>query len=116
MYLHIYFDNVKAALDKKKFGHKIVMEYNELVSGQTIKEHEKDYEKFFIVKESSKRGRKVEYNQEAINKHQKNMVGWFVIATNDIKDAAKALEIYRQKDTVEKHFDDLNCNASILGC
>ena len=35
------------------------------------------------------------------------MVGWFVIATNDIKDAAKALEIYRQKDTVEKHFDDL---------
>ena len=107
MYLHTYFDNVKAALDEKKFGHRILMEYEELVSGKNIKEHQKDYERFFIVKETPKRGRKVEYNQAAINEYRKNTVGWFVLATNDIKDAVKALEIYRQKDSVEKHFDDL---------
>ena len=30
-----------------------------------------------------------------------------MLATNDIKDPVEALEIYRMKDTVEKHFDDL---------
>ena len=107
MYLHTYFDNVKAALDEKKFGHRILMEYEELVSGKNIKEHQKDYERFFIVKETPKRGRKVEYNQAAIDAYKKNTVGWFVLVTNDVKDPKTALEIYRLKDAVEKSFDDL---------
>ena len=53
------------------------------------------------------RGLKVEYNEEAISDHKKNRIGWFVLATNDIKDKVKALEIYRSKDAVEKNFDDL---------
>lgn len=107
LYLHTYFDSVKAALDEKKFGHRLLTEYEELVSGNTVKAHQKDYERFFVVRETPKRGRKVEYNQAAIDKYRKNTVGWFVLATNDIKDAVKALEVYRMKDTVEKHFDDL---------
>ncbi len=62
---------------------------------------------FFIIKEMPKRGRKIEYNQEAIDTYRKNSIGWFVLATNDIKDSVRALEIYRMKDAVEKHFDDL---------
>lgn len=107
MYLHIYFDPVKAALDDKKFGHKIRCEYQELVSGNLVKEHQRDYERFFFVKETPKRGRRVEYNQCAIDAHKRNTVGWFVLATNDIKDPEKALEVYRLKDAVEKNFDDL---------
>lgn len=107
MYLHTYFDPVKAALDAKKFGHKIRCEYQELVSGKLVKEHQKDYERFFTVRETPKRGRKVEYNQPKIDAHQKNTVGWFVLATNDIKDPVQALEVYRLKDAVEKNFDDL---------
>lgn len=106
-YLHIYFDNIKAAIDERKFSHKILTEYEELVSGKTHKAHENDYKRFFTVKETPKRGRKVNYNQEEINKYRKNTVGWFVMATNDIKDSKEALEIYRMKDAVEKHFDDL---------
>ncbi len=79
------------------------MEYEELCSGSTVKEHQKDYERFFTVKETPKRGRKVEYNQEAIDVCRKNSVGWLVLATNDVKDPVKALEIYRMKDTIEKH-------------
>lgn len=30
-----------------------------------------------------------------------------MLATNDVKDPVEALEIYRMKDTIEKHFDDL---------
>ncbi len=61
-YLHIYFDSIRPALDEKKFSHRILTEYEELCLGSTLKEHQKDYERFFIVKETPKRGRKVEYN------------------------------------------------------
>ena len=67
----------------------------------------KDYDRFFIVTETPKRGRKVDYNQEAIDRYRRNTAGFFVLASNDIKDPVKALEIYRMKDSVEKHFDDL---------
>lgn len=106
-YLHTYFDSVKAALDEKKFGHKLLLEYEELTSGNLRKDHMKDYERFFIVTETPKRGRKVDYNQDAIDHYRKNTAGFFVLISNDIKDPVKALEIYRRKDSVEKHFDDL---------
>ena len=101
----VYFDSIKAALDEKKFSHRILTEYEELCLGSPVKEHQKDYERFFIIKETPKRGRKVEYNQKAIDTHRKNSVGWFVLATNDIKDPVEALEVYRMKDTIEKRFD-----------
>ena len=105
MGMGVYFDSIKAALDEKKFSHRILTEYEELCSGSPVKEHQKDYERFFIIKETPKRGRKVEYNQKAIDTHRKNSVGWFVLATNDIKDPVEALEVYRMKDTIEKRFD-----------
>lgn len=36
-----------------------------------------------------------------------NIIGWFVLISNDIKDATEALQLYRDKDAVEKSFDDL---------
>ncbi len=57
-YLHIYFDSTRAALDEKKFSHQILTEYGELCSGSMVKEHRKDYERFFTVRETPKRGRK----------------------------------------------------------
>ena len=104
---HIYFDSYKAETDSKKFDHKLYVCYNELVSGNRNKANESFYAKYFILKETPVRGLKVEYNEEAISDHKKNRIGWFVLATNDIKDKVKALEIYRSKDAVEKNFDDL---------
>lgn len=52
-------------------------------------------------------GIKAEYNEEAIAEHKRSRIGWFVLATNDIKDKVCALEVYRNKDSVEKCFDDL---------
>ena len=34
-------------------------------------------------------------------------VSWFVLISNDIRDATEALLAYRCKDVVEKNFDDL---------
>ena len=37
----------------------------------------------------------------------KRNYGYFALVSNDIKDAVKALEVYRNKDLVEKAFDNL---------
>ena len=107
MYVHTYFDVFKAAMDERKFNHKLLGWHDELVNNEAIAENQKYYDRFFIVKDTPKRGRKVEYNEEAIASYKKNHVGWFVLISNKIKDAAEALSVYRRKDAVEKEFDDL---------
>ncbi len=62
-HLHIYFDSLKAVLDEKKSSHRILIEYEEFCFGNTVKGKQKDYERFFMVKETPKRGRKVEYKK-----------------------------------------------------
>ena len=106
-WLHIYHDNVKAALHEREFAQRLRQEYEELVSEKLCPKHEADYKQFFLIKTTPVRGRKVEYNDEAIKQYRKNTVGWFVLMSNDIKDASTALWVYRMKDAVEKHFDDL---------
>ncbi|MDK2896817.1 MAG: hypothetical protein PWP04_937 [Candidatus Atribacteria bacterium] len=47
------------------------------------------------------------FNQEAIQKCCNRYAGFYVLLTNDIKDPVAALQVYRNKDYVEKCFDDL---------
>lgn len=107
MYVHTYFDSFKAAMDERNFNHKLLGWHDELVNNHPIAENQKYYDRFFIIKDTPKRGRKVEYNEEAIASYKKNHAGWFVLIGNKIKDAAEALSVYRRKDAVEKEFDDL---------
>ena len=53
------------------------------------------------------RGTKVSYNNEAVNQYIKRYAGFQAILTNAIKDPVETLQIYRDKDMVEKCFDDL---------
>ncbi len=79
----------------------------ELESGKIIKKHEHYYQQFFIVKETPKRGLKISYNNEAIEAYRNRYSGFFALFTNDIKDSVEALQVYRDKDVVEKCFDDM---------
>ncbi len=106
-YVHVYYDSFKAALDEKKFDHTLYCCMEEILSGKRVREHASYYEKFFFIKETPVRGVRAEYNEEAIAEHKRNRTGWFVLATNDIRDKVRALEVYRDKDSVEKCFDDL---------
>jgi transposase len=107
LYTHVYFDSLKAELENRKFDRKLHDCFKELMEGTVNEQNESFYQKFFHVKATPKRGRKVEYNQTAIDNQRKNTTGWLVLVSNDIKDPVKALEIYRMKDTAEKAFDDL---------
>ena len=106
-YLHVYYDSLKAEIANKRFDRELLSCYEELMQSKSNRIHTEYYKKFFFVKDTPKRGRKVEYNEDAIQKHKQNTLGWFVLITNDIKEPVQALTIYRQKDAVEKGFDDL---------
>src|SRR3990167_2345754 len=43
----------------------------------------------------------------AIDAYKENTAGFLVLLSNTIKDSAYALQVYRDKDLVEKTFDDL---------
>lgn len=77
------------------------------MAGRHVKEHASYYDKFFLIHKTPVRGIRVDYNEEAISRHKRNHIGWFVLVSNRIKDKTKALEVYRNKDAVEKCFDDL---------
>lgn len=106
-YLHLYYNARKRANAVDLFNEKLVQYKEELESGQLISTHKEAYDEFFIVKTSSKRGIKVSYNNEAVSQYISRYAGFQAILTNNIKDPVKALQIYRDKDVVEKCFNDL---------
>ncbi|HCA29593.1 MAG TPA: IS1634 family transposase [Ruminococcaceae bacterium] len=106
IYVHYYYNIDKAAEDEKAFDHKLIELRQELESGKTVPEHEKLYRRFFEAKTTPKRGTKVFVNGEAVSK-AKRYYGFFALLTNETMDAITALELYRNKDVVEKAFGNL---------
>ena len=50
---------------------------------------------------------KVSYNTVAVNQYIKRYAGFQALLTNSIKNPVESLQVYRDKDVVEKCFDDL---------
>ena len=69
-------------------------------------EHEKLYRKYFETKTTPKRGTKTTVKEEEVAK-AKRYFGFFALVSNETMDAITALELYRNKDLVEKAFGNL---------
>jgi len=106
-YLHLYYNAKARATAIDQFNEDLLSYKQELESGNTNDKHQSYYDDFFIIKTTPKRGLKVTYNSEAINKQIKRYRGFQALLSNSIKDPVKALQVYRDKDIVEKCFDDL---------
>lgn len=106
-YLHLYYNAERAASDFDHFTRKLILYRNELLEGKPVKEHEEFYQRYLILKKAPKRGLKVAYNDEEIQKYRDCYSGFFCIFSNKIKSAKEALQVYRSKDVVENCFDDL---------
>mgnify|MGYP000867917671 CR=1 FL=1 len=105
-YLHIYFDKERETAESRKFSMFLLKLKEELESGKTTQEHDSQYRKYFEVISTPKRGVKVLPKQDAIDETVKNH-GYFALLSNDVKDPAEALALYRSKDLVEKTFGNL---------
>ena len=103
MYLHLYFNPDKFSDDGKTFNRKLDSLKNELLSGHRVPEHEKEYKKYFEIKETPKRGISLTVKQDAIDAAHERY-GFFVLISNEVKDPVTALSLYRMRDVVEKAF------------
>ncbi|MDY6973397.1 MAG: IS1634 family transposase [Thermodesulfobacteriota bacterium] len=106
MYLHLYYCPERDLEDEKAFNHRLAAWQAELETGKRNPDHEKQYAKYFEVKTTPVRGTKVIAKEHALTETKRNY-GYFVLLSNEVKDPLKALEIYRNKDLVEKAFNNL---------
>jgi len=106
-YVHLYYNAYARAREVDQFNEKLVLYKTELEEGKLVKKHQEAYDTFFLIKTTPKRGTTIAYNKEAINQYIKKYAGFYVLLTNSIKDPVKALQVYRDKDRIEKCFDDL---------
>jgi len=106
MYLHLYFSPERALEDEKSFNNRLAALQEELLTGRRHPDHEKQYAKFFEIKTTPVRGTKVTAKEEALADAKRNY-GYFVLISNDVRDPVKALEIYRNRDMVEKAFENI---------
>jgi transposase len=106
-YLHVYFNAKTAAEDYDDFTLRLLDWKEKLESGHLDKRHKDEYEIFFSIRETPKRGCKVIFNQAAIDRHRNHYAGYFCILTTSKMEPEEALRIYRNKDIVENCFDDL---------
>jgi len=106
MYLHVYFSPERALEDETAFNSRMADLQRELENDQRHPDHETLYAKYFNVTITPVRGTKVTAKEAAMAEAKRNY-GYFVLVSNEIKDAIEALEIYRNKDLVEKGFGNL---------
>lgn len=106
MYLHLYHSPERALEEEKSFNNRMATWQKELETGERHPDNEKYYAKYFEIKSTPIRGTKVVAKENAITDAKRNY-GYFVLLSNDVKDAVKAIEIYLNKDLVEKAFHNL---------
>ncbi|MDR0751956.1 MAG: IS1634 family transposase [Christensenellaceae bacterium] len=105
-YLHIYFNDVRRSIDFTNFLIEL-SEYKKKLENKLIKLTDIDnYKRYFVIEDTPKKGIKVDYNEEEIELVRSNLAGYFCILTSEKMTALEALTIYRNKDAVEKCFDD----------
>ena len=105
-YLHIYYSKEKEGEQLYKFNQRLTELKKALENGERNSVNEGEYAKYFEISSTPKRGITVTAKQDAINEAIKNF-GYFALLSNEIKDSAVALMLYRNKDVIEKAFGNI---------
>lgn len=105
-YLLLFYNPEKAAKDQADMNEYLTGLYNDLRDGKRRDYCTKDYDRYFEVTETPKRGRKIRPKEEVMLKATENY-GYFALLSNEVKDPFEALSLYRSKDVVEKAFGNL---------
>jgi len=107
VYVHVYYNGLRGEEEKARFRKALAMTEIAMKNKETMTAAQLSLcDKYFIINETPKRGVKIQYKNDVIKKHM-DQLGYFVLLSNEIKDSAEALEVYRRKDMVEKAFDNL---------
>ncbi len=106
MYVHVYYNEQRAAAERVNFNRELRVLKDAVRSGKANDTQLQRAKLFLNIKNTPVRGIKIEYNNEVIHEHTRNY-GYFVLISNELKNGGAALECYRNKDMVEKTFNNL---------
>ena len=106
-WFHIYYDPVRRDKIVAGFMEKLRSCMDDLVAGTRYEAHKDLYDKYFIVTDTPKRGRKVSYNDAALREYLDGDSCYWVLMGMEKKTAAEALSDYRERGGVELSFDDI---------
>lgn len=106
-YVHLYYNASRAGEEYDKFTFKLLRIRKDMESGEISESDGERYARYFIVRNTPKRGRSVTFNDGEIQKYRNRYAGFFCILSSKIKDPVEALCVYRTKEVVENSFDDL---------
>ena len=107
MNVHVYYDPTKALRDSETLYEQIEKEENELRNMEEPPDRKYHYDKYFYINRSKEGKLGFVKNHKAIDEALKKC-GFFVIAETDFgKTTAEILKLYRNRDVIEKSFDEL---------
>jgi transposase len=107
MYMHVYYNAARAADEFDRFTRRLLRHKRELESEEATDGDRERFARYFIVKETLKRGITISFNDEEIQRYRKRYAGFFCILSTTHKAPMEALRVYRAKEIVENCFDDL---------
>ena len=105
-YLLLFYNPEKAARDQIEMNEYLSSLHDDLTNNNKKDYRLKDYDKYFEVTETPKRGKKIKPREEAMLEAARNY-GYFALLSNEVQDPFEALSLYRSKDIVEKGFGNL---------
>jgi transposase len=105
LFTHIFYNAELAYQTRNRlYGHVAKLKADVLKNPSNPK-HIGDVDKYLIVRKSEKSDSGYTINtRDDVIENQLRLSGWLVIVSNHIDNAAKAIQIYRSKDVVEKGF------------
>ena len=107
MKVHIYYDPQKAVQDSENLYREVARQENELSEMTSPPDRKLRYDRYFFINRSKDGGLAYRRNPDAVDEAL-SRCGFFLIAETDFrKDSREILEIYRERDVVEKSFDNL---------
>ncbi len=114
MWAHVYYDAARKERDVARLMERLQRCKVELDADEPIKNNQSYYDRYFEIKETPKRGRKVSLKDQEVQAYINGQSGFWVLYTNAEKDPVKALHAYRQRNDIELLFDDMknliDCN------
>ena len=110
---HIFYNVVQAAIAKRELYSQVSSLAQLAKAEPKSRLHRQSFKKYLDIKNPGGAEYSIQIRQDVVDEELANK-GWLVTISNNIKDAAEAIRIYRAKDVVEKGFYRLK-NSLELG-
>ncbi len=106
-WLHIYYDSTIRSHAEQQFMALYKACFEEFSAGTLDPAHQYFYDEYFTHGYKTKNGQKVIPKKDPVTMFREDIAGYWCIYTSSEKDAARALEAYRERGSIEQLFDDL---------